>query len=45
MIPYCKFNGIGLIPWGPVAGGQLCRPVDTETARSEAFKGRAWERT
>ncbi|GJJ14305.1 hypothetical protein Clacol_008569 [Clathrus columnatus] len=27
MIPYCKFEGIGLIPWGPLAAGQLCRPV------------------
>ncbi|KAG7087301.1 hypothetical protein E1B28_013279 [Marasmius oreades] len=38
MIPYYKFNGIGLIPWGPVAGGLLCRPSGTETTRSEAYK-------
>lgn len=27
MIPYCKFEGIGLIPWGALSGGRLCRPV------------------
>jgi aryl-alcohol dehydrogenase-like predicted oxidoreductase len=34
MIPYCNYNGIGLIPWGPIAGGHLCRPVGTQTTRS-----------
>ncbi|KAF9264986.1 Aldo keto reductase [Marasmius fiardii PR-910] len=43
MIPYCKFNGIGLIPWGPVAGGLLCRPIDVESTRSEALKGTPWQ--
>lgn len=28
MIPYCNFKGIGLIPWGPLNGGLLTRPVD-----------------
>lgn len=31
MNAYCNFNGIGLIPWGPVAAGKLCRPVDANT--------------
>lgn len=32
MIPYCNFEGIGLIPWGPLAAGQLCRPVSALSA-------------
>ena len=39
MIPYCEYNGIGLIPWGPVAGGHLCRPVGTQTTRAQAPSG------
>jgi aryl-alcohol dehydrogenase-like predicted oxidoreductase len=33
MLAYCKFNGIGVIPWSPIAGGDLARPVGTETLR------------
>lgn len=29
MIPYCKANGIGLIPWSPIARGALARPWDS----------------
>jgi len=37
MNAYCNFNGIGLIPWAPVAGGKLCRPVDgSNTTRSDS---------
>lgn len=36
MIPYCRHNGIGLIPWGPVAVGALTRPLDQSTPRWEA---------
>ena len=39
MIPYCDYNGIGLIPWGPIAGGHLCRPVGTETTRAQGAFG------
>jgi len=28
MIPYCKYHGIGLIPWAPLAEGHLARPLD-----------------
>ena len=35
MIPYCNYNGIGLIPWGPIAGGHLCRPVGMQTTRAQ----------
>ncbi|KAH8813785.1 NADP-dependent oxidoreductase domain-containing protein [Flagelloscypha sp. PMI_526] len=39
MIPYCKFHGIGVIPWRPLGGGMLARPKDTETQRTKALKG------
>jgi aryl-alcohol dehydrogenase-like predicted oxidoreductase len=39
MIPYCNYNGIGLIPWGPIAGGHLCRPVGTQTTRTQSVSG------
>ncbi|KAJ4481301.1 NADP-dependent oxidoreductase domain-containing protein [Lentinula aciculospora] len=39
MNAYCNLNGIGLIPWAPVAGGKLCRPVDADaTTRAEEAK-------
>ncbi|TRM64587.1 NADP-dependent oxidoreductase domain-containing protein [Schizophyllum amplum] len=38
MLAYCKFHGIGVIPWSPLAGGQLARPWSAgETARSKTF--------
>ncbi|KAH8832466.1 NADP-dependent oxidoreductase domain-containing protein [Flagelloscypha sp. PMI_526] len=44
MIPYCKFNGIGIIPWSPLAGGLLARPLNsTATVRGETDKGTALE--
>ncbi|KAH8832472.1 NADP-dependent oxidoreductase domain-containing protein [Flagelloscypha sp. PMI_526] len=44
MIPYCKFNGIGIIPWAPLAGGLLARPLTpTLTTRGEAVKGTVFE--
>ncbi|EJT97558.1 Aldo/keto reductase [Dacryopinax primogenitus] len=35
---YCEYAGIGLIPWGPVAAGQLARPLSDQkdTARAVA---------
>ncbi|KAL0572280.1 hypothetical protein V5O48_009682 [Marasmius crinis-equi] len=39
MLAYCKFNGIGVIPWGPLAAGDLARPLDaSETTRSSMGK-------
>jgi len=36
MIPLCKSEGIGIIPWSPLARGRLARPWNTEvTKRSE----------
>lgn len=44
MLAYCKFNGIGVIPWSPLAGGDLARPLGTETARLGLTKGTVFER-
>jgi aryl-alcohol dehydrogenase-like predicted oxidoreductase len=38
MIPFCDDQGIGIIPWSPLARGLLGRPKDTTTDRSEADK-------
>ena len=35
MIPLCKDEGIGLIPWSPLARGRLTRDWEDKTARSE----------
>ena len=34
MLAYCKYHGIGVIPWSPLAGGKLARPIGVDTARS-----------
>jgi aryl-alcohol dehydrogenase-like predicted oxidoreductase len=43
MIPYCKFNGIGIIPWGPLSSGLLARPHGIETTRTESLKNTVWQ--
>ena len=35
MLPLCADQGVGLIPWSPMARGRLARPWDTQTARTE----------
>ncbi|MEV6133532.1 aldo/keto reductase [Streptomyces violaceusniger] len=35
MLPLCADQGIGVIPWSPLARGRLTRPWDSATARSE----------
>jgi aryl-alcohol dehydrogenase-like predicted oxidoreductase len=35
MLPLCQAEGIGVIPWSPLARGRLTRPFDEKTARSE----------
>jgi aryl-alcohol dehydrogenase-like predicted oxidoreductase len=35
MLPLCVEEGIGVIPWSPLARGRLARPWDEATARSE----------
>ena len=34
MLAYCKYHGIGVIPWAPMSGGSLARPMGSkETPR------------
>ncbi|MGO9660702.1 MAG: aldo/keto reductase [Acidimicrobiales bacterium] len=35
MLPLCADQGVGVIPWSPLARGRLTRDWDTATARSE----------
>jgi aryl-alcohol dehydrogenase (NADP+) len=35
MLPLCRDQGIGVIPWSPLARGRLARPWDETTTRSE----------
>jgi 1-deoxyxylulose-5-phosphate synthase len=35
MLPLCQDQGVGVIPWSPLARGRLTRAWDTQTARSE----------
>ncbi|OCH89665.1 Aldo/keto reductase, partial [Obba rivulosa] len=39
MLAYCKYHGIGVIPWAPLAAGHLARPLGTSTTRVESTKG------
>jgi aryl-alcohol dehydrogenase (NADP+) len=36
MLPLCRDQGIGVIPWSPLARGRLARPADAKTERSES---------
>ena len=38
MIAYCKYHGIGIIPWQALGGGALARPPNTETPRTKLVK-------
>ena len=42
MIRYCHKTGVGLVPWGPLAAGALCRPVSqlTSTDRGQGNKSK-----
>jgi aryl-alcohol dehydrogenase (NADP+) len=35
MLPLCQDQGVGVIPWSPLARGRLTRPWDSSTARAE----------
>jgi aryl-alcohol dehydrogenase (NADP+) len=35
MLPLCVDQGVGVIPWSPLARGRLTRPWDSSTARTE----------
>jgi aryl-alcohol dehydrogenase-like predicted oxidoreductase len=34
MLPLCRAEGVGVIPWSPLARGRLTRPPETQTTRS-----------
>ena len=36
MLPLCREEGIGVIPWSPLARGQLARPLGEQTVRSQS---------
>jgi aryl-alcohol dehydrogenase-like predicted oxidoreductase len=38
MLPLCRNQGIGVIPWSPLARGRLAREADAKTERSESDK-------
>ncbi|KAG9312650.1 Aldo keto reductase [Chiua virens] len=44
MLAYCRFNGIGVIPWAPLAAGDLARPAGTESVRLSSAKGTIFEK-
>ncbi|KAJ8585128.1 Aldo/keto reductase [Rhizopogon salebrosus TDB-379] len=44
MLAYCKYNGIGVIPWSPLAAGLLARPIGTDTTRHATTKGTPFEK-
>lgn len=35
MLPFCHDQGVGVLPWSPLARGRLARPWATTTTRSE----------
>lgn len=45
MIPYCRDEGIGLVPWSPLAGGRLARARGVETPRTatDAISPAVWD--
>jgi aryl-alcohol dehydrogenase-like predicted oxidoreductase len=47
MAPLCQDQGVGIIPWSPLARGKLARPPEAKTARTETdqFGKRLYART
>jgi aryl-alcohol dehydrogenase-like predicted oxidoreductase len=47
MLPLCEAEGVGVIPWSPLARGRLTRPWNAETERtqSDAFGKSLYEHT
>ena len=45
MLPLCREEGVGVIPWSPLARGRLARPPETSTVRheSDAFARNLYE--
>ncbi|KAG6816861.1 hypothetical protein H0H87_002347 [Tephrocybe sp. NHM501043] len=44
MHAYCKYHGIGLIPWAPLAAGLLTRPSNVSSLRNDVTTGTPLER-
>ena len=45
MNAYCNYHGVGLIPWGPLHGGDLARPLSVQTtSRAGSLKGTPFEK-
>ncbi|KAF1960152.1 putative oxidoreductase [Byssothecium circinans] len=43
MIPFCESEGIGIIPWSPLARGMLGKPAGATSSRNEAdAKTKKW---
>lgn len=42
MLPLCLDQGVGVIPWSPLARGRLTRPWDSQTARTETDEFGKW---
>jgi len=48
MVPLCRAEGIGLIPWSPLARGRLARPWQSEQTRraeTDVFGNRMYAKT
>ena len=47
MVPLCRDQGVGMIPWSPIARGRLARPWGAVTARAttDAYMRVLYERT
>ena len=48
MIPLCRAEGIGLVPWSPLARGRLARPWQSESTKrteTDAFGNRMYSKT
>jgi aryl-alcohol dehydrogenase-like predicted oxidoreductase len=48
MIPLCRAEGIGIIPWSPLARGRLARPWQSETTKrseTDQFGNRMYAKT
>ena len=41
MLPLCRDQGVGVIPWSPLARGKLARPWDAETTKRSETDGYA----
>jgi aryl-alcohol dehydrogenase-like predicted oxidoreductase len=43
MLPFCRAEGIGVIPYSPLAGGRLARDPDEKTKRAETDQIAKWK--